>query len=573
MPSNLNSLPRVFPRQIVGGTNVRSGSAIAAGAAASAFDAVANEAREINNIYQGRRDDQAEDQAREDVAEGTGEQRRGVLREDRIYNNALRAGLLAQSEVDGEAELQRILLDHQFDAEGFDAAVEGYIGQTVTDDDMPMSMGQEVETRIRTRAMRLRSGIVAATQEAAANEAQQSLELSLEQVERELVTGIEAGGPGWVNSDAGQDAMGRARAVVSTLVDNPRFGWSDVRGEQHLDAMMRSGEESVMVSDVTAAYESGGELAALERIDELATQQEMSTQERIGMRSRLMQRIQLLSNQDSLREKAREDDEERRVEALEGEARLYVSDVQLRILRGERVEPGEIEQLQRLRQLDMMTDGQYTGIIDAALNPDNVDPDPSAELGILEMARDPDLTRDEFLQVAMSAVGQGSVSRSVADDAIGRFDARRDDRLGAGLEIIEGYFSQGMFDFDGTKAAQEVEASNDLQEWVESQETPPSRPQIQARAREIAREYGRNTPEPPLPSSVTRPGMFQQTDAAQWSRDAEVSIIQQFPSTDPATWPEDQQALFERMLNQVDAYSNWLRIQQDASNGVTSANQ
>lgn len=573
MPSPLQGLPQVLPRRIVRGTNVQSGTAIAARAAASAFDAVANEAREINQQYQGYRDDQAEQQAREDVADGTGEARRGVLREDRVYNNALRAGLLAQAEVDGEAELQRIMREHQYDAEGFEAAVEDYIGEAVGSEDMPLGVAQDIENRLRLRASRMMSGIEAATQEAAANEAQQSLELSLEQVEREIVTGIEAGGPGWVNSDAGQDAMGRARSIVETLVANPRFAWSDVRGEQRLDAMMRSGEESVMVSDVTAAYERGGELEALQRIDELATQQEMTTQERIAMRSRLTQRVQLLSSQDALRRRQQERAEEQRRERLEGEARAYVSDVQLRVIRGESIDPGEIEQLQRLRQLDLMTDGQYTGIIDAALSTDDVSPDGPSELALLERARDPGLTREELLAEAMMGVASGRVSRSVADDALGRFDALRDDRLGAGAEIIDSYFSQGMFDFSGTREAQRAEATVDLREWVDTQETPPSRPQIEARAREIAMEYGRQTPEPPLPSSVTRPNMFQQVDAVQWARDAELGMLSQFPATDPATWSDEQRLRFSQMSDQIDAYSNWLRIQQDASNGATSATQ
>ena len=50
-------------------------------------------------------------------------------------------------------------------------------------------------------------------------------------------------------------------------------------------------------------------------------------------------------------------------------------------------------------------------------------------------------------------------------------------------------------------------------------------------------------------------------------------MLSQFPATDPATWSDEQRLRFSQMSDQIDAYSNWLRIQQDASNGATSATQ
>lgn len=568
MVDPLRQLPTVQAPGVVSGADFVSGAASAGQAAANTFRTLSNTLGRVGARLEEREVDEAQREGRDAGLSGTGEERDGRTRSDRAYNAALRSGQIARGDVEADREFNRIAEEAGLDDEAFTANSEAYIERAIAE--APESVATELEFRLRYRQSNVQSRIRGAATEAARREAQESLELSYNQANRELVTMLERD-PGAMDTDAAQEIVARQQAIIDELVANPYFGWSEERGEQAMEQAMLGAEEAVMNATVSMAYDAAGggpagELAALEAVDSLLLQQDLSTQERLARRSRLQGRIQTLSTQESLRERARQDAQDAREAELERQANEFVADIQTRFLTGEPVTAEDVGVLENLRAADLLEFGQYNTLLSSLSERRDPQPDPALEEQLFQQVSEP-MPEDDLNEVLLQAVTSGSITPGAARTIRQRWETRNDARLRSGMDILDAYFTQSAFDMSSDIQGQKTEAESDLFDWVEAQEVPPSRAAIEQRARTLAQEAGRSLPRPPLPIGLTEP-MFG-SDPNEFFN----SSLDRLDGLFPENMTQEQSDQYNRAYEMLESYRSWITIQQEAARGSMNADQ
>lgn len=573
MADPIRGLPTVGPSGLVGQSPIQAGAG--SEAAARAFGAIAQSAREIGAAIRRNRQPaidenirrEAEAQANEDFEAGVGFERMDVsTREDVVRANAYEAAYLARFTNAADDVARDAARKYAMDPDGFRSAMDGWLEERAQENVLTPDMVQYVEAR----SAAYQDEIAGALEASEMRDAQQDLERRLNNITQAYQTGI-VNDRAFASSPEAQALMDQAQDVVDALVNNPRFEWGEERGGDAMDALVNGAEESLFYADVEDAFVAGGREAALDRIDALVTQQELTNQERIALRGRLGGHLSVLEASENARRATQERAAAQATAQREAEAREFIADVQLRLTLGGDVTPDEVARVQALRAGDWITQSQYNtvlGLVESAASPRD-EPDPMVDLALQRIARDPSVPEEDFVEGISTAVSERNITPQRAEALM---NTRRDltnERIAPATSLLQGYFATSMFDFAGGVAAAEQEALIDIQDWAAAN-PEATRSQILAQARQIAAEYGRQAPEPPLPTSVDRVTDVQGVNIDEWRRRALLQAARQYGISDPASASPEQAAFYRGASQRINAYAEWLRAQRAPAGGGSS---
>lgn len=567
MTDPLRGLPDVAPAGMVGASPMQAGAG--ARAAADAMSAIARSAQSLANMRQpvedARRRRDAEEDAAADAQSETGFRETPLrTRADAVYAQAYQAAAMSHWQAQVDDEIRDLASAHQMDAEGFQLAFEermAALGERMT-------VNPTMSLYARSRAAAVRDQIDGVQEQAEISEAQQSLELRLANIQRELQSGI-VDDAGFAATEAGQALIEQAQSIVDILVENPLFGWSEEQGLTQIEGLANASEEALFMRQIELAYDADGRVGALEAIDTLVGQVTATNDERLALRSRLTGVLNNLDTMTAARRAVLQEEERNRRREAEQEASAFAADLQARVTLGDSFQPSEVQRLTALRSLDLIDQGVFSTIINGVErrnNPAGAD-DEVVDFALLQTARDLTVADDVFMDALSTAVAAGQLTGTRAQSILDEREQYRDGRIGPATQLLRGYFERSIFDFAGGVAAAEQEAMVDLREWAD-QNPEATRSQILGQARLIAQEYGRQAPEPPLPVFVSRPDVS--ASVSEWRASSIAAARRQYGLEDSgamARASDQQLAALQSEVQRIEAYAAWLEAQRVAAPG------
>lgn len=567
-------LPDIRPAAKVQGRGV-SASAIEAEARAGAFGSLANAAGELRQQLQPMMDQQAEEagaQAARDAFENRDdpsalpniERRRVWSRSDAVYNQALEAGFVARAQGDLEAAAARLREEHAFDPEGYESAsasfLEEYMGQAV-EQDIPLTLSQQIELEAQRRFTREGASIAAAARERDIAESQDALERRLTHLQSRLSTGI-AQDSSFTESEEFDEIQADMQNVVSILVDNPAYGWSSERGAEVLDSLANGARESVLYNEVDRIYSQQGEVAAAEFIEEQVNTLELTNEARIGLRSRLHGRVNLGRARDAAIARAESQRDEAARQAADDAGSAWEAEMIRRHIAGEPIEPELVAEGYALVGAGGLTaarfDAQYR-----VPSPGEVNEDPAEVAAHYDMARSGE-SREAIEQATLRLVRERRMDYSTRESILSVWDTHNDERVSSGLDSIRAFFSQSEFaDFDNNLPIQEDDVRRSLLEWAEAN-PDATRIDIEREAVRLSVQRGRSVPAPlaswmqAAPTHNSSPEQFR-----QWVSAAEEQAVLE---------AGEDVAQLRAALDDLERYQAWWQYQNsltraEASNG------
>ena len=529
------------------------GAGVAERAQGSLFEGLANAARQLRAQLQPEVNQQARDQAAEDVVKAAEAREDGTFvvetprrmiltQQDEVYNQTVTAGIAAQASNDIAAASAKLEQEYEFDPEGFERASKAFRDKYTGTSELGASLSLQIDQQADREFGATAARITARKRAADTAEKQQALEDRLNYLNGKMDTAIERDGPEGAFGLEYQDAEEEFLDVVKTLVNNPAFGWSEERAAELLDGVANRKQELVGISEMERVYrepatKGGGVVAAMKYIDRAVNSMELDQQERIGARSRMMQRLNWLQQMDQVDEKAKADRDKALIEAGEKVAKIYEAGLLERMGGGVQPTQQEIATLGDMVEAGWLEPARMQVYVNAATSTTPLVSDEINLAAMYDYARTPGVTREDVERVTLQSMGATKISARDREGVLDEFDKFNDDRLKPGKDMLEGFFATGFMDIDSAAVkTAKARAESDLLTWFE-QNPDATRPQIEQRAKLLAVESGRRMPRPPMPQiqgfSGSRFVTLETVD--EWSAQARAAALAALESTGDQT--------------------------------------
>jgi len=539
----------------------------------SLFSGLADAAKGMRRQLQPMLDQQAEQQASEDIIEATRARedgrtaidvplRRTLTRQDQVYNGVVQAGVMATAKADYADEITRLSKEFEFDPLGYQKAADGFIegyasklGERDFDLSTMLALEQDARNSFAAEGARIETN----TRNLQTRETQDALERRFAQISAEVATLLERDGLDAAFGESYTKLEDEAVDITELLVDNPVYGWSGEKGAEALDGLMNQSTEILATQGLEAEYyrEGGGAIAALKFIDGAVDSMVLDQGERIGARSRLQQRLSILQQMTALEDaELRAQGEERDV-ALETASLAFEAELLQRMGSGERPSQRDIGRGRLLVEAGALKPARLSVYVNAATSTDSTQNDEIVLASLFDYARTPGVTRDDVEQVTIEAMGNVKVTASERERVLRAYDQQTDDRLDVGTDMLNGYFATGFMDIDsGAVKSAKAAADLELQNWFENNPEATSE-QMASRAKRLAVEAGRRMPRPPMPQipGHRSPPVVSIENVETWANQARLGAFEAL---------QDDPAEFNRVMRQIDEQEAWIRERQRA---------
>lgn len=566
-------LPTVERRPIAAGdTGLQQSAGIVDQAQTSLFGSLADAARGLRRRLQPALDNQARDMAAEDVVRAAEAREAGttmvnvperftLTQQDEIYNQVVRSGVAAEALNDFATKARELEEKYQFDPEGFDAEATKFQDDYTGLQDADTFLVTEIDREARKLFGDTKARIDARTRQAQLTEKQQAMELRLSHISGQMATLIEEQGPGAVYESDYIKLQEDAINVVSDLVNNPAFGWSDERGAEALDGLANQQQELTEIKVMESIYRTpgkdGGTVKAMEYIDTAVNRMQLDQGERIGARSRMQQRLAWLQQKDALEEKAKEDNAKALKAAGEAAALQYEADLLSRMGRGDKPSTKDIDTMAGLVAAGWMEPSRMSTYVNAATSTAPTRSDEIVLASLFDYARQPGVTQEEIQRVTIQAMSDVTLTASDRERVLEAYNDAQDARAAPGLAMLEGSFASGFMDVDtaSVKSAK-ARAESEFMAWL--RQNPDATPfQAEQKAKSLAVEAGRRMPRPPMPSipRFGNPPVVTLENVDKWAVDARIAAADALDtnSIDPGE--------FTRVMTMIDEQVAWQKEQ------------
>lgn len=577
----LPSLPDVSPSR--GTPTVQQANPSAGDVAASAFSSLAQGARDLRRELQPLLDDRARKKAREDYQAAADEAdddapispalRRVISRQDAIYNQTVQELAHARTMNAAERTLADLRREHAYEPQAFrQAAVE-----------WRNTYLRGVQSAYRPELENALTGYIddlelQVSDERRANdtrEAQQALELRLENINARITSGIAEQGGDFVSTEQFAELQTEAQDVISVLVEGPQYEWSSERGARALDDVANAGREALVYHEADAVLRTQGEAAALGFVEDYLETQELSPNDRIATRSRLIGHINNTVRRRDLIDAQREAEADARKEAAEGEARQLQNAITRAVAEGRPVDPTQVDTLQRYSDAGLLTGSEFRVTVNAINADPNAEPDQSVLASFYDEARDLSVSVDELRTATLDAVGAGNITAAQRERILGEAEDLREAGMERGVDVIQATFARGLMDFNQAELATAEDAAlNDLREWRRNNPDAPDY-ELRAQAVRFAAIRGREIPPPPVPqvSGAGLPPRPRDGIAAfsEWQDAAQQRVDDVLAEGSGASETEVRAAM--DMQRRLDAYAEWHRQRINYEESLTNGGE
>lgn len=478
--------------------------------AASLFENIAQESRRFRQSLQPVLDAEYREQASEDVLQAAADRedgntapdvptKRAFTRQGAIYNHVVQTNMLATAKADYADKARELAAQHQYDPEGFAAAAESFIEGYSKDLDAPADLMMALEREGRGMFGQTGARIEERTRVAAAKETQDSMQRRLGQIQAEIATLIETDGAPGLFGEEYQALEKEAIDLIGILADNPAYGWSDEQAADALDSIANQGQELVSIQQMKGIYYKDGAAAALKYIPQAVNSMTLNQQERIGADSRMRAELSKLQQLQNIEEKEREAADKEKSDAMTRATAAFEAELLNRMSTGEKPNETDINRMQSLVSGGWMTPARMGTYVNAMLADDPTNSDETYKASLFDYARTPGVTAEDVQETTLLAVSEGYLTTEDRESILRSHEKFSDDRVQAGVKIMDGMFATGFMDIDsGAVRNAKTAAEADLFEWYDSN-PEASRQQIQQKARQLSVEHGRRVPPPPIP--------------------------------------------------------------------------
>jgi hypothetical protein len=551
-----------------------------AAATASLFSGLAQSSRRLRQQLQPMLDQQAENQALEDVRDAAEARENGrtavnvparfaLSRQAQVYNQVVEAGVLATSKSDIQDAINEARDKHRYDPEAFRAELDEYLeGYTsgLGKRKLDIRTLTAIEASAKATFAAEEGRITETVRVMQSKETQDALERRMSQVNAEVATLLERDGLNAVNSDEYAQLESEFVDMIDILVENPIYGWSAERGAEAVDGLLNSATEIVAGQGLEAVYHKDGAAAALKYIDGAVNGMTLDQQERIGARSRLSQNLSVLQQMTALERAEAKANNDETIEKLEQGARSFEADVLLRLGQGQKPTQSDLRRMAMYVEAGALKPTRMQTYVNAATSEEPSFADEQSVATFFDMARTPGTPREELEQLTLNEIGNGTLTWSARERILDEHDSYSDEQFTAGVDVIDGFFEIGIMDFNrGEVRAQKGEAVIELQEWYR-QNPDATKAAVRQRARQISLELGRRAPRPPMPMLAGADPIDQpdQNNYEQWKEEAMLAAAD--------LYSDDPEALNRniRIINrQVEYWKNRQRYQQETIIDVT----
>ncbi len=552
----------------------------AAEAQSSLFSGIAQASRQFRARLQPELNRQAREQAAEDVLEAAKNRedgsrvpevplKRAFSQQAQVYNQVATTGVLATAKADYAEEVRRLRAEYEFDPDGFNEASEKFIAGYSEGLDLPGDLLLSLETEANQMFSAEGARIEANARARQTRETQDALQRRLGQVQAEMTTTLENEGAVSVFTDEYKRLEQEAIDLVSILADNPAYGWSDEQAAEALDAISNQSQEVVAIQMMQATFYKDGAAAAIGYIDKAINGMVLDQQERIGARSRMQSELAILMQLQGLEEAERKAAHDQEVEKLEIAARGFEADLLQRMSQQEKPTDQDISTMNFLVRAGAMKPARMNTYVNAMLS-DETTPSDEVYQGVLfDFAREPGVTREEIEIATIDAVGSGSITAAERESILRAYDQFNDDRYKAGQNVIDGMFSTGFMDIDTAEVkAQKALAESELADFFQ-RNPEATNSQLEQKARQLAVEYGRRIPAPPVPDIPGAPPaqFIDPQNIGAWAEEARLSALEALEANNYS--PDD----FTRAMDMIDRREAWqrdqMRLQQESVSAPT----
>ncbi|MEL7111394.1 MAG: hypothetical protein AAGK93_00470 [Pseudomonadota bacterium] len=547
----------------------------------SLFSNLATQSRRFRQRLQPVLNEQAREQGARDVLEAAKDRedgsrapevplKRAFSQQAHVYNQVVATGILANAKADYQTEVNRLRVEHEFDPEGFEAAAEQFIetyseGLGDTAPDLLLALENEARGMFGAAGVR----IAEQTRVRQVRETQDALQRRLGQVQAEITTLLEQDGAGAVLGDEYRSLEDEAVDIIDILADNPAYGWSDEQAAEAIDSLNNQSQEVVGIQMMEAEFHKNGPAAAMAFIDKTINAMTLDQGERIGARSRMQSELSILMQLEGMEEAERKAKVDAEHEELKGIVRNYEGNLLERMSLGEKPTAQDMTAMNLFVTAGVMTPSRMNTYVNAMLADDETPADQVFQASLFDFARTPGVTREDVEIATVDAIAAGNLSTSERETILREFDRANDDRFKTGQAVIDGMFSTGFMDIDTAEVkAQKVQAESELRDYFDrNPEATPS--MLEQKARQLAVEYGRRVPAPPVPQipNAETADFIDPQNIEMWARDARLSALQALDAQD---YTPDE---FTRAMDMIDRREAWqrdqIRLQQESVSAPT----
>jgi GH24 family phage-related lysozyme (muramidase) len=211
-------------------------------------------------------------------------------RAGRAYNRSAQVAFMAAKETQAQVDLQRLRIQHANDPDGFRAASEAYLSQSLSN--APEAARPAVQASLGRAIAGHTTGLMADKYRIDTARDADRFKTREQQLDRDLTTLAETGG---VDTDEYRQKWQDYRAIIEEQQADPRFKVSRETAEERLQQRFRNSEVAVITGDARRIFNATGDLAGtFKRVETLLDEPslKLTPEEKITYRNRIVSAVQ-----------------------------------------------------------------------------------------------------------------------------------------------------------------------------------------------------------------------------------------------------------------------------------------